>query len=125
MKEITLSKAILEQIVAEVGGTMRDQVEELGLPPLEKEVRMKTSGEEVKTLEITFPDFLLDSVVPLLKYLDGKKENRVRSSEGGIEGARKPTPGKEDRVQTVAVDFGERIRTVCRVRGNLWRTLYL
>ncbi|OAE34454.1 hypothetical protein AXG93_2886s1170 [Marchantia polymorpha subsp. ruderalis] len=33
----------------------------------------KTSGEDVKTLEITFPEFLQDSVVPLLKYLDGKR----------------------------------------------------
>ncbi|OAE35313.1 hypothetical protein AXG93_392s1620 [Marchantia polymorpha subsp. ruderalis] len=76
--EVTLSEAILEQIVAEVDGTVGNQVEEPRPPPPEKEVTlevsMKTSSEEVKTLEITFPDFLQDSVVPLLKYLDTKRE---------------------------------------------------
>lgn len=37
---------------------------------------MKTSSEEVKTLEITFPDFLQVSVVTLLKYY-GRKEREV------------------------------------------------
>lgn len=35
----------------------------------------KTSQEEPKELVVSFPDFLQDSVVPLLKYLDGKREN--------------------------------------------------
>ncbi|OAE33751.1 hypothetical protein AXG93_2492s1000 [Marchantia polymorpha subsp. ruderalis] len=56
------SKGGTEMIVAEVGGTLENQVEEPGPPSPEEEVRlevrMKTSGEEVKTLEITFPDFL-------------------------------------------------------------------
>ncbi|OAE28730.1 hypothetical protein AXG93_1617s1140 [Marchantia polymorpha subsp. ruderalis] len=75
--EFTLSEAILEQIVAEVGGTVGKVTEDLELPLLEEEVRSKvgtkTSAEEVKTLEITFTDFLQDSVVPLLKYLDTKR----------------------------------------------------
>ncbi|OAE27655.1 hypothetical protein AXG93_3286s1020 [Marchantia polymorpha subsp. ruderalis] len=44
---------------------------------------MKTSGEEVKTLEITFPNFLHDSVVPLLKYLDTKREKYTVRKESG------------------------------------------
>lgn len=81
MTEVTLSEAILEQIVAEVGGTVGNQVEEPRLSPPEEEVSMKTSDEEVKTLEITFTDFLQDSVVPFLKYLNGKREKYVVSKE--------------------------------------------
>ncbi|OAE30334.1 hypothetical protein AXG93_4201s1350 [Marchantia polymorpha subsp. ruderalis] len=84
MKEVTLSEAILEQIVAEVGGTVGNRVEEPGPPPPEEEVKMKTSGEEVKTLEITFPDFLQYSVVLLLKYLDVKREKYIVSKEAGL-----------------------------------------
>ncbi|OAE29760.1 hypothetical protein AXG93_810s1010 [Marchantia polymorpha subsp. ruderalis] len=59
-------------------------VEEPGLPPPEEEVRMKTSNEEVKTLEVTFPDFLQDSVVPLLKYLNRKRKKYAVSKEEGF-----------------------------------------
>ncbi|OAE20373.1 hypothetical protein AXG93_1992s1040 [Marchantia polymorpha subsp. ruderalis] len=59
------------QIVAEVDGTVGDVTEIQEPPPLEEEVRSKvatkTSEEGPKTLEITFPEFLQDSVVPLLK----------------------------------------------------------
>ncbi|OAE23048.1 hypothetical protein AXG93_4537s1000 [Marchantia polymorpha subsp. ruderalis] len=70
-KEFTLSEEIMEQIVARVKG-MVVEAESITLPtsPVEavrpEEVK-KTSGEDVKTLEVTFPEFLQDSVVPLLK----------------------------------------------------------
>lgn len=87
-KEFTLSEEILEQVVARVGGTV---VEAEGItlptPPVE-EVRPKegekTSGEDVKTLVITFPEFLQDSVVPLLKYLDGKRGKYAITEEPGF-----------------------------------------
>ncbi|OAE26640.1 hypothetical protein AXG93_793s1000 [Marchantia polymorpha subsp. ruderalis] len=86
-KEFTLSEEILEQVVARVGGTVVE-AEGISLPtsPV-KEVRTegeKTSGEDVKTLEITFPEFLQDSVVPLLKYLDGKRGKYAVSKEPGF-----------------------------------------
>ncbi|OAE24794.1 hypothetical protein AXG93_3086s1010 [Marchantia polymorpha subsp. ruderalis] len=79
------SKERTEMVVAQVGGTVVD-VADVTLPssPVEDvrpEEEFKTSGEEVKTLEVTFPDFLEDSVVPLLKYLDRKREKCVVSKE--------------------------------------------
>ncbi|OAE32872.1 hypothetical protein AXG93_3052s1020 [Marchantia polymorpha subsp. ruderalis] len=71
--ELTLSEAILEQIVVEVRGTVGNITKDPKPPPpkevLRSEIRTKTSEEETKTLEITFSNFLQDSVVPLLKYL--------------------------------------------------------
>ncbi|OAE19998.1 hypothetical protein AXG93_3213s1000 [Marchantia polymorpha subsp. ruderalis] len=85
--EFTLSEAILEQIVAEVGGIVRNLAKEPRPPPPEEEVRSeirtKTSSEEVKPLEITFLEFLHDSVVPLLKYLDTKREKYIVRKESG------------------------------------------
>lgn len=50
-------------------------------PPPDKEVNSevatKSSEEGSKTLEIGFPDFLQDSVLPLLKYLDTKREKYI------------------------------------------------
>ncbi|OAE29583.1 hypothetical protein AXG93_4003s1040 [Marchantia polymorpha subsp. ruderalis] len=76
------------QVVARVGGTVVE-VEATTLPksPVEElrpEEGEKTSGEEVKTLEVTFPEFLQDSVVPLLKYLDGKRKKYAVSQEPGF-----------------------------------------
>ncbi|OAE33728.1 hypothetical protein AXG93_2884s1000 [Marchantia polymorpha subsp. ruderalis] len=87
-KEFTLSEEILEQVVARVGGTVVE-AEGITLPtsPVEEvrpEEGEKTSGEDVKTLEITFPEFLQDSVVPLLKYLDGKRGKYAVSKELGF-----------------------------------------
>lgn len=48
VKELTLSEAILEQIVAEVGGTVRDITEIPEPPPPEEKVRSKVA---TKTLE--------------------------------------------------------------------------
>ncbi|OAE32331.1 hypothetical protein AXG93_3017s1000 [Marchantia polymorpha subsp. ruderalis] len=77
-KELTLSEAILEQIVAQVGGTVGDITEIPEPPSPEKKVRSeaatKTSEERPKALEIAFADFLQDSVVSLLKYLDKKRK---------------------------------------------------
>ncbi|OAE31108.1 hypothetical protein AXG93_1928s1010 [Marchantia polymorpha subsp. ruderalis] len=71
-----------------VGGTVVDAADII-LPssPVEDvrpEEEKKTSGEEVKTLEVTFPDFLQDSVVPLLKYLERKREKYDVSKEVGF-----------------------------------------
>ncbi|OAE23091.1 hypothetical protein AXG93_2590s1010 [Marchantia polymorpha subsp. ruderalis] len=87
VKELTLSEAILEQIVAEIGGIVGNITEFPKPPSPEEEVRSevatKTSEEGPKTLEIDFPDFLLDSVVPLLKYLDKKREKYIVRMESG------------------------------------------
>ncbi|OAE30426.1 hypothetical protein AXG93_3483s1180 [Marchantia polymorpha subsp. ruderalis] len=76
VKELTLSEAILEQIVADVEVTVGDILEIPEPPPPKEEVRSevatKTSKEEPKALEIVFPDILQDSIVPFLKYLDTK-----------------------------------------------------
>ncbi|OAE30803.1 hypothetical protein AXG93_857s1040 [Marchantia polymorpha subsp. ruderalis] len=86
-KELTLSEAILEQIVAQVGGTVGDITEIPVPPPPEEEVRSevveKTSEERTKALEIAFLDFLQDSVVPSLKYLDKKREKYTVRRESG------------------------------------------
>ncbi|OAE32233.1 hypothetical protein AXG93_4525s1140 [Marchantia polymorpha subsp. ruderalis] len=87
-KEFTLSEEILEQVVARVGGTVVE-AEGTTLPtsPVEEvrpEEGKKTSGEDVKTLEVTFLEFLQDSVEPLLKYLDGKRKKYVVSKEPGF-----------------------------------------
>lgn len=62
VKELMLSEAILEQIIAKVGGTIEDILEVPEPPPSEEEVRsevaMKTSEEVPKALEIAFPDYL-------------------------------------------------------------------
>lgn len=77
-KELTLSETIQVQIVTKVGGTVGDIVDNPEPPPLEEEVRpeigTKTLEERLKVLEITFLDFLQDSIVALLKYLDKKRE---------------------------------------------------
>ncbi|OAE22965.1 hypothetical protein AXG93_1384s1010 [Marchantia polymorpha subsp. ruderalis] len=87
-KESTLSEEILEQVVARIGGTVVE-ADGITLPtsPVEEvrpEEEKKASGEDAKVLEVTFPDFLQDSVVPLLKYLDGKRERYVVSKEPGF-----------------------------------------
>ncbi|OAE29953.1 hypothetical protein AXG93_669s1010 [Marchantia polymorpha subsp. ruderalis] len=67
-----------EEVVVQVGGKMVDFPEIPSSPPQEKAVRLevgeKDAEEESKELVVSFPDFLQDSVVPLLKYLDGKRE---------------------------------------------------
>lgn len=45
---------------------------------------MKASEEELKKLVVTYPDFLQDSVVPLLKYLDGKREKYAVTKKVGF-----------------------------------------
>ncbi|OAE30325.1 hypothetical protein AXG93_4201s1260 [Marchantia polymorpha subsp. ruderalis] len=80
-----------ELVVAQIGGTVVE-AEGITLPtsPMEEvrpEEGKNTSGKDVKTLEITFPDFLQDSVVPLLKYLDEKESGRCVELEktcGGL-----------------------------------------
>ncbi|OAE32413.1 hypothetical protein AXG93_3671s1320 [Marchantia polymorpha subsp. ruderalis] len=87
VKELTLSEEILEQIVAQVGGTAVDATDIPVPPPPEEEVRSKvekkTLEEEPKELEVAFPDFVQDSVVPLLKYLDKKREKYIVRKESG------------------------------------------
>ncbi|OAE21274.1 hypothetical protein AXG93_868s1110 [Marchantia polymorpha subsp. ruderalis] len=78
----------LKEGIEIVGGTVVEATD-IALPssPVEEvrsEEEMKTSEEEPKELVVCFPDFLQDSVVPLLKYLDGKKEKYVVSKEAGL-----------------------------------------
>lgn len=86
-QELTLSEEILEQIVAQVGGTVEDITDIPAPPPPKEEVRSKveekTSEEGPKELEVAFPDFLHDSVVPLLKYLDKKRGKYIVRRESG------------------------------------------
>ncbi|OAE24011.1 hypothetical protein AXG93_4266s1070 [Marchantia polymorpha subsp. ruderalis] len=44
----------------------------------------RSPEEEPKELAIAFPNFLQDSVVPLLKYLNGKREKYPMSKEAGF-----------------------------------------
>ncbi|OAE31984.1 hypothetical protein AXG93_4421s1370 [Marchantia polymorpha subsp. ruderalis] len=88
VKEVTLSDEVLEQIVAQIGGTVVDASDSALPSSPTEEVRpakeTKTSQEESKELVVSFPDFLQDSVVPLLKYLDGKREKYAISKEVGF-----------------------------------------
>lgn len=75
----------MKQVVAQVGGTVVESPEILS-PQATKEVvrpeaEMKSSEQEPKELVVTFPDFLQDNVVPLLKYLNGKREKYTISKE--------------------------------------------
>lgn len=84
MKELTLNDEILEQVVAQVEEMVVDAAD-ITLPssPTEDvrpEEEKKTSKEESKVVDITFPDFLQDSVVPLLKYL-AQREVQLREKE--------------------------------------------
>ncbi|OAE32869.1 hypothetical protein AXG93_955s1070 [Marchantia polymorpha subsp. ruderalis] len=74
-----------EEVAAQVGGTVVESPEILS-PQATKEVvrpeaEMKSSEQEPKELVVTFPDFLQDNVVPLLKYLNGKREKYTISKE--------------------------------------------
>ncbi|OAE22374.1 hypothetical protein AXG93_2318s1210 [Marchantia polymorpha subsp. ruderalis] len=85
VKELTLSDEILEQVFAHVEEMVIDAAD-IALPssPVEDvrpEEEKKTSEEKSKGVEITFPDFLQDSVVPLMKYLDRKREKYAMSKE--------------------------------------------
>ncbi|OAE33507.1 hypothetical protein AXG93_1467s1090 [Marchantia polymorpha subsp. ruderalis] len=66
VKELTLSDKVLEQIVAQVGGTVVDAPDSALPSFLIEEVRpaeeTKTSQEESKELVVSFPDFMQDSV---------------------------------------------------------------
>lgn len=88
VKELTLSEEILEHVVVQVGGTVVDAAD-VTLPssPVEDvrpEEEKKTSEEELKGVDVAFPDFLHVSVVPLFKYLDGKREKYAMFKEVGF-----------------------------------------
>ncbi|OAE29764.1 hypothetical protein AXG93_810s1050 [Marchantia polymorpha subsp. ruderalis] len=74
---------------ATVGGTVVDFPEISSPPPLEEEIRTKVekkaSQEESQELVVSFLDFLQDSVVPLLKYLDEKREKYVVPKKANLE----------------------------------------
>lgn len=76
-----MSEEILKLVVAQVGGTVVESLEIPSPSPPEEEVRPKVENkalaEEPKELVVSFPDFLQDSVVSFLKYLDVKRENDV------------------------------------------------
>ncbi|OAE31206.1 hypothetical protein AXG93_4240s1050 [Marchantia polymorpha subsp. ruderalis] len=88
VKELTLSDKIIEQVVAQVAGTVVDAAEITLLSSPAEVVRpeeeKKISEEKSKGVEIIFPDFLHDTVVSLLKYLDRKREKYVVSKEVGF-----------------------------------------
>ncbi|OAE18231.1 hypothetical protein AXG93_3012s1010 [Marchantia polymorpha subsp. ruderalis] len=44
----------------------------------------RSSEEDPKNLVVAFPDFLQDSVVPFLKYLDGKRDKYAMLKEAGF-----------------------------------------
>lgn len=77
----------MQRIVAEVGGTVWDITKIIELSPLEEEVRFevasKTLEEGSKALEVVFADFLQDSVVHLLKYLDTKRKKYIVRRKSG------------------------------------------
>lgn len=84
-KELTLSEEILEQVVAHVGRTVLDSLEIPSPSSSEEvigpEVEEKAAEVESKELVVSFPNFLQDSVVSLLMYLDEKRENYVVSKK--------------------------------------------
>ncbi|OAE21656.1 hypothetical protein AXG93_3121s1050 [Marchantia polymorpha subsp. ruderalis] len=87
-KELTLSEEILEHVVEHIGGTMVES-SDIPLPQVSSgvvrlKVEKRSSAKEAKELMITFLDFLQDNVVPLLKYLDGKREKYSISTEAGF-----------------------------------------
>ncbi|OAE31208.1 hypothetical protein AXG93_4240s1070 [Marchantia polymorpha subsp. ruderalis] len=84
-KELTLSEEILQQVEAQIGGTVKESPE-ISSPHATKEVirseaEIKSSEERPRKLVVAFPDFLQDSVVSLLKYLDGKRKKYAISKE--------------------------------------------
>ncbi|OAE23110.1 hypothetical protein AXG93_1856s1000 [Marchantia polymorpha subsp. ruderalis] len=102
-----------ELVVTQIGGTVVE-AEGITLPtsPVEgvrSEVEKKASCEDVTTLEVAFPDFLQDSVVPLLKFLDGKRVKYVVLKEQGF--------------------YVQMIRNMTKLKRavarNLWWTSYL
>ncbi|OAE24677.1 hypothetical protein AXG93_4040s1040 [Marchantia polymorpha subsp. ruderalis] len=88
VKEPTLSEEILEQVVSHIGGSVIEPASATLPPTRMADVRPedgeKASGEEVKPREVTFPEFLQDSMVPLLRYLDKKREKYAISQEVGF-----------------------------------------
>lgn len=82
MSEAAASTTDEDSQVAQVGGTVIEFPEIPLPPPPEKEVRSevekKILEEKLKELVVYFPDFLQDSVVPVLKYLDRKREKCQR-----------------------------------------------
>ncbi|OAE30808.1 hypothetical protein AXG93_857s1100 [Marchantia polymorpha subsp. ruderalis] len=77
-EELTLNEEILEQVVAQVEGTVVESLEIASPPPPEEAVRSEIEEKkELKELVVSFPDFLHDSNISLLKYLDGKREKNV------------------------------------------------
>lgn len=80
-----MSEEILEQVVAQDGETVVDSHMITSSPPPEEAVRSeveeKVAEKESKEFVVYFPNFLQDSVVPLLKYSDGKREKYAISKD--------------------------------------------
>lgn len=83
-----MSEEILKKVVAQVDGTVVDAPEIPSPSPPEEverpEVEKKALEEEPKKLVVSFLDFLQDSVVPSLKYLDGKRKKYVVAKKAGF-----------------------------------------
>ncbi|OAE21535.1 hypothetical protein AXG93_2085s1000 [Marchantia polymorpha subsp. ruderalis] len=86
-KERPLSNEILEQVVEKIGVRVGEPLEipsaQVSLGTADPEVKKKSLAEEPKEIS-TFPYFLQNTVVPLLKYLDGKREKYAASEEAGF-----------------------------------------
>ncbi|OAE24824.1 hypothetical protein AXG93_367s1000 [Marchantia polymorpha subsp. ruderalis] len=84
-KKLTLNKKILEQVVEQMSGTVVESLEisspQVSSRMAKPEVEKKSLAEEPKEVVVAFPNFLQYSVVPLLNYLDGKREKYAVSAE--------------------------------------------
>ncbi|OAE32314.1 hypothetical protein AXG93_3103s1010 [Marchantia polymorpha subsp. ruderalis] len=87
-RNLTFNEEILKQVVAQVGGTMVEVPEIASPPSLEEAVRPVVdeiaTEEDPTELVVSFSYFLQDSVVPLLKYLDGKRGKYAILKETGF-----------------------------------------
>ncbi|OAE18860.1 hypothetical protein AXG93_4606s1020 [Marchantia polymorpha subsp. ruderalis] len=87
-KKLTLSEEILEQIVEQTEGTVVESSKILSahvsLGTEKSEDKKRSSTEEPKEVLVAFVNFFRESVVPLLKYLDGKQEKYTVLEEAGF-----------------------------------------
>lgn len=83
--ELTLSEEIQEHKVEQIGGTVVESLEislpQVSLGMMKPKAKKRSSEAEPKELAVAFPNFLHESVVSLLKYLDGKREKYAVSAE--------------------------------------------
>ncbi|OAE24638.1 hypothetical protein AXG93_4863s1010 [Marchantia polymorpha subsp. ruderalis] len=117
--EVKPSEERTAMVVVQVGGTVIDSPKVPSPPPPGKEVRhkeeKKASEEESKDLVVYFSDFLQDSMIPLLKYLYGKREKYVVSKEAGFYA----TIDLRDRLEISRVAFNKESRRLDELNADL------